>query len=140
MMELLLDRLDNLADSSEPAAPWLRPQDLTVALRRIEVLGTTALLPCRMVDGPSKSLSTPEGPAAETPTLGRMRCGWRGGRRTLLPGVALATYASPGNQLTPRGVVPTRYGAYQKMRIPQHDYRKRGVSLCCLAPMIGNHV
>ena len=56
MMELLIDRLDDLADSGEPAAQRLRPRPLAGALGRTEDLRPIGLPPHRMVCLPLKAL------------------------------------------------------------------------------------
>src|SRR5262247_662461 len=50
MLELVMDRLHNLADASEPAPEPLGPRRLTVPLRRADDLGSVGRQP-RPMDG-----------------------------------------------------------------------------------------
>ena len=74
MLELVMDRLHNLADTRELAPPRLGARPLTIPPRRANDLGSIGRPPCRMVRLALKALSTTYGLSAGAPTLAKR--GW----------------------------------------------------------------
>src|SRR5262252_5432194 len=73
MLQLVMDRLHNLADAREPAPQRLRPRRLTVPLGRAEDLGPVGPPPRRMVRLALKALVDDIRPLCGRPDTGHAR-------------------------------------------------------------------
>src|SRR5262245_24177385 len=75
MMELIMDRLHNLADTREPAPQRLGPRPLTIPPRRTNDLGAVARPPRRMVRLALKALVNDIRTQRGSPDTGQARLG-----------------------------------------------------------------
>src|SRR4030095_6474208 len=96
VMEFLIDRLHNLADTREPAPPWLRPRPLAVALGWADALAAVGRPPRPMVRLALKALvddiRTPRGsPDPGQPRLGIAAQGKKCLRQRLILGAGCPT-------------------------------------------------